>query len=188
LYNEKLSQGLFADLQKGIYLSNNFRDYVYIGLAIKKPEWVVDLVNKYYNELPEEFREDEIKLYFAKLDISKNNYEKSLLNLNDIKDTNYLVYMDSSTLKLCCYYELGMYEEAYLELDKLKHYIRNHKEIPKVHYSFNAVFIQIYHKLLKIVTEPHKEKDIGYLEKELYSLGVVTKKEWLLEKILEIKN
>lgn len=187
LYNEKLDQGLFSDLQNKIYLSNNFRDYVYIGLAIKKFKWVEDFIIKYSKFLPGEFREDELKLSYAKIAIAHKNYEKSLLNLENIKADNYLLYNDSSILKLCCYYELGMFEDAYLELDKLKHYLRNHKEIPKVHYLVISNFIQVYQKLLRCITKAEKN-DLGYLKKEYIENIQVTKSEWLVAKIEEINN
>ncbi|HMQ69433.1 MAG TPA: hypothetical protein PKA90_10655 [Ignavibacteria bacterium] len=187
LYNEKLDQGLFSDLQNKMYLANNFRDYVYIGIAIKKYKWVEDFLKKYSKELPEEFREDELKLSYAKLYIANKDYEKSLLSLENIKADNYLSYTDSSVLKLCCYYELGLFEDAFLELDKLKHYLRNHKEIPKVHSLVHNNFIQVYQKLLRCITKADK-KDIGYLKKEYIENIQVTKSEWLLEKIEEINK
>lgn len=187
LYNEKLNQGLYSDLQNKIYLSNNFRDYVYIGIAIKKFKWVEDFLKKYSDKLPVEFREDEVKLSYAKLDITNKNYEKSLLKLDNIKADNYLLYLDSSVLKLVSYYELGLFEEAYLELDKLKHYLKNHKEIPKIHFHVNNNFIQIYQKLLKCITNS-RQIDIGYLRKELIQDIQVTRSEWLMEKINEINN
>lgn len=187
LYNEKLNQGLYSDLQRKIYLSNNFRDYVYIGIAIKKFKWVEDFLKKYSKELPDEFREDEIKLSYAKLDIANKNYEKSLLKLDNIKADNYLLYTDSSVLRLCSYYELGLFEEAYLELDKLKHYLRNHNEIPKVHYHVNNNFIQVYQKLLRCITNS-RQSDVGYLRKELVQDILVSKSEWLIEKINELNR
>ncbi|HMS33797.1 MAG TPA: hypothetical protein PKC91_06900 [Ignavibacteria bacterium] len=187
LYKEKLSQGLFSDLQNPIYLFNNFRDYVFIGLALKKYKWVEDFIYNYSRELPADIREDEMKLSYAKLYIAHSQYEKSLINLENIKTTNYLLYLDSSTLKLCSYYQLERYEDAFLELDKLKHYIRNHNEIPLVHKQPTMNFLKIYQKLLNIILQPEKN-DIGYLEKEIHTFNQLSKKDWILEKISELKD
>ena len=185
LYNEKLNQGLFADLKTPIYELNNFRDYVYIGLALRKFRWVEDFINKYSKELPEEFREDEVNLSYAKLNIAYRHYEKSLLNLKEIKTVNYLLYLDSSVFKLCCYYELGKFEEAFLEIDKIRHYLRNHKEIPDVHKEPGMHFVRIYQKLLKVNAMPEKT-ETGYLEKEVLRLMSISRKDWLVEKIAEL--
>lgn len=187
LYNEKLNQGLFSDLREKVYLINGFRDYVYIGIAVKEYKWVDNFIKKYSKELPAKFKDDEIKLSYAKVFFSNSHYEKSLLSLVNIKTSNYLQYTDSSILKLCCYYELEKYEEAFLELDKLKHYIRNHKEIPEIHLDHISNFIVCYQKLIKIFTQPDK-KEIGYLEKEINKSKLISKREWLLDKIGRIVN
>lgn len=187
LYNEKLEQGLLSDIKEKIYLFNGFRDYVYIGLAIKKYKWTEDFIRKYYKELPERFREDELKLSMAKLYFENKYFEKSLSSLNGIKTPNYLQYTDSSILKLCCYFEMNNYEKAYLEIDKLKHYLRNHEEIPKAHCIPIANFIKVYQKLINFYSDPGKD-EIGYLEKELNHLKKLTKKDWLVEKISDFTD
>ena len=94
-------------------------------------------------------------------------------------------YLDSSSLKLLNYYELDRIGEAYFEIDKLKHYISNHNEIPKIHKTYSKNFIKIYNKLLKLKTEP-KKKDIIILEGELKNIHFISKKEWLQIKISEL--
>ncbi|MBK8554162.1 MAG: hypothetical protein IPL53_25195 [Ignavibacteria bacterium] len=187
LYNEKLNQNLISDLKNNNYVFNNFRDYVHIGLSIKEFQWVENFIEKYSKELPEEIREDETTLSHAKLYFAKRKFEKSLLRLQNIRTIYYLLYIDSSSLRLCNYYELKKYEEAFLELDRLKHYIRNHNEIPKVHKITIENFIRTYMKLLRIQTDPAKE-ELGFLGKEVKSLKMISKREWLLEKIGEINN
>jgi hypothetical protein len=187
LYNEKLDQNLISDLKSTVYLFNYFREYVYIGISLKKYAWVENFISKYSHELPDEMREDETGLSYAKLDLAKGKFERSLKNLLNIKPTYYLLYIDSSLIRLCNHYELKNYEEAFLELDRLKHYLRNHKEIPKVHLTTNGNFVRIYQKLLRYITDPEKN-EIGYFEKDVRTMEMVAKKDWLLEKISELVN
>ena len=187
LYNEKLDQGLYKDFQKKIYISNNFRDYVLIAISLKKYKWAEDFVKKYSCELPKEFREEEINLSFAKLNIERNQFEKALINLNVIKTNQYLLYLDSSVLKLICYYDLGLFNEAYMELDRIKHYIRNNKKIPKIHFSPISLFLKTYQKLLKIADNSKKE-DVGYLIPDPESKSFIIKRIWLLKKIAELSK
>ena len=186
LYNEKLNQNLISDLKANNYLFNYFRDYVLIGISIKNYSWVENFIAEYSLELPPEIREDETRISYAKLYFAKRKFEKSLLNLQNIKTTYYLLYMDSSALRLCIYFEQCRYEDAFLELDRLKHYLRNHKEIPKVHLNTIENFIRIYNVLLKYITNPEKT-DIGFLEKDMNSLPLITNRKWLMEKIGEIQ-
>jgi len=187
LYNEKLDQNLITDIKTNVYVFNFFRDYVHIGISIKEYEWVENFISKYSHELPKEMRYDETKLSYAKLDLAKRRYERSLSNLNNIKTTYYLLYTDSSLIRLCNYYELKKYEEAYLELDRLKHYMRNHKEIPSDYKHTNDNFIKVYQKILKHRTDP-KIDEIGFLDKDVMSLKMIAKRDWLIEKIGELRN
>ncbi len=187
LYQEKLSQGLFSDLREKVYMLNSYRDYIYVGIAIREFKWVENFIKKYSKELPEKFREDEVKLSQAKLFFATCSYDKSILNLENIKTVNYLQYTDSSMLKLCCHYELGDYEDAFRELDKLKHYLRNHKEIPDIHKVTITNFTNAFQKLIRIFTQPEK-KEIIFLEKEITETKIVAKREWLMEKISQMSN
>jgi hypothetical protein len=187
LYNEKLNQNLTEDLKINSYTFNHFRDFVFIGIAIKDFKWVENFIEKYSGLLPEELRDDEIKISYAKLDFEKKNFERSLSNLKKIKATHYLLYIDTSMYKLYNNYELGEFEESYLEIDKLKHYFSNNKIIPKSHSLNIQNFLMIYKKLLKFKTEPIKIEP-GYLEKEIKGIKDISNKEWLLEKIAEFVN
>lgn len=182
LYNEKLEQGLYSEFKAKMFPVNTFRDYVFIGLAIKEYEWVENFIKKYSQELPEENREDEINLSFAKLHFANNKYERSLLLLNKVKGTNYLHYCDCAVLKLCCNYELEKDEDSFSLIDKFRHYARNHSEIPKIHLLPFVNFIKIYQKILNAVTQPGKH-DLGFLEKEIGSMESVSKREWLIKKV-----
>lgn len=185
LYNEKLDQDLTSDLESNTYTFNHFRDYVFIGISIKKYKWVENFIKKYSGVLPPELRDSETKFSYAKLDFEKKNFRKSLDNLNELKSTHYLQYIDTSLLKLCNYFELKKYEEAFLEIDKHKHYLKNHKEIPLIQHKYTVNFMKVYLRLVKYFTEPEK-KDPGLIESEFKKYKHIAKKGWMREKILEI--
>lgn len=185
LYNEKLDLGFTSDFTEMIYPVNNFRDYVFIGIELGKTDWVRNFVKKYSHLLPKKVREHEINLANSKLEFDIGNYENSLELVLKVKPNNYMHYLDSSSLKLVNYYELNNIEEAYFEIDKLKHYLSNHNEIPKVHKRYNKNFIKIYNKLLKIKMDP-KKKDIIVIEGELKNLSFISRREWLQSKISDL--
>lgn len=182
LYNEKLQQGLYSEFRNRMFPVNTFRDYVYIGIEIGEYKWVENFIRKYSKELPHDVREDEINLSFAKLYFSSKQFKKALENLSHIKGKNYLHYSDSSVLRLCCYYEMARYEDAFGELDKFKHYLRNHPEMPKIHKTPNISFMKVYQKILNSITQSGKS-DLGILEKEINSYKNISRRKWLLEKI-----
>lgn len=187
LYNEKLDLGFTSDFTEMIYPVNNFRDYVFIGIELGKRDWVRNFIKKYSHLLPKKVREHEINLAYSKLEFDKVNFEKSLEYVLKVKPNNYMHYLDSSLLRLLNFYELNTIEEAYFEIDKMKHYISNHNEIPKIHKTYSKNFIKFYSKLLKLKTEP-KKKDIIVLEAELKKLSYISRKDWVQNKISELIN
>ncbi|MCB0729059.1 MAG: hypothetical protein KDD00_16450 [Ignavibacteriae bacterium] len=186
LYKEKLNQDLISDLKENKYLFNGFRDYVYIGLVLREYGWVENFIKKYSELLPDEIRKDETSLSYAKLNFAKSKYELSLSNLENINANNYLLYLDSSLIRLNNYYELGKYDEAYLEIDKHKKYIKNHKEIPKDRLNYSINFINVYQKLIKYVSEPDN-KNSEFLLKELNELDYFDEREWIVKKVKDIE-
>ncbi len=187
LYREKLESGFTADFSANSYPLNNFRDYVLIGIDLNELEWVESFLNEYSKYLPDATRDDEVNISRSKIDLALSHYRESLEHLQNIKPTNFIHYLDVSTLKLCNYYELGMIEESYSEIDKFKHYIRNHKELPKVHRTYASNFLKIYSMLLRAKTDP-KFGDIELIRKQIKSTSFINKAGWIMKKLLELKD
>ncbi len=185
LYIEKLKSDCYLDGNK-IFPVTTFRNYVLVGIKLKKIKWTEDFIKKYSHQLPEENREDEVNLSYSKLFFSNKDYEKSLQYLSGFKGLNYLHYCDSSILKLCTFYETEKYEEAFFEMDKFRHFIRNHKEIPKIHREYVLNFLKIYQILLKTKTGTGKDELINASEL-IKKIKPVSREIWLLEKIEELK-
>lgn len=183
LYNERLRFEIYND-EKKVFPVSTFRNYVLLGLMLKKYRWTETFIKKYSSELPEESRDDEVRISYSRLFFNSKEYKRSLENLKNIKGHNYLYYCDSSILKLCCYYEIEKYEDAFFEIDKLRHYLRNHREIQKIHKEYFSNFLKFYQALLKSVTDPGRKKE--FLLKQLKEVNFVSKRIWLEEKIKEV--
>lgn len=182
MYKEKLGEGLYSDFKQLTYPVNTFRDHVLIGIEVEEYKWVEVFIKTYCSELPPEIRDDETHLSYARLFFAQQKYEKAMEHLNRIRGMNYLHYTDASVLKMCCYYELEMYDFSFYEVDKFKHYLRNHKEIPEIHREPNLNFVNVYTRLVSNVTKLGRE-DLGFLEKEIREVKFISKGKWLLNKI-----
>ncbi len=185
LFNEKLDQDLTPELKYGHNLFNHFRSYVHVGISIKEYKWVEDFILKYSDSLPSEIRESEVKLTYAKLNFAKNKFEETLSYLDGVRTKKYQQYTDISQLKLCSFFELQKYEDAFSEIDKLLHYMRNHKEITENFYTYNMNFLKYYQKILKFKMNTEKLNP-GFTIKEIESQNKIARKEWLLEKLKEL--
>lgn len=186
LYNEQLKVGHYPENKK-LFPSTTFRNFVLIGIILKKLKWTEEFIQKYSEFLPEENREDEIKLSYSKLFFAGKHYKKSLECLTGFRGLNYMHYCDASILKLCTYYETGKYEEAFSEMDKLKHYLRNHTEVPEIQLEYFLNFLKIYQLLLKIKTGVNK-KDLFELEARMKKKKLRSREHWLEEKIKEMSE
>ncbi len=187
LYKEKLEAGFTEDFSYPTYPLNNFRDYVLIGIDLNELEWVKYFLDEYSKYLPDATRDDEVKISKSKIDMQTSNYKESLEHLKDIKPSNFIHYADISILKLCNYYELGLYEESYSEIDKFKHYLRNHKEMPKVHRIYASNFLKIYSMLLRAKTDP-KFGDVELIRNQIKSTSLINKAGWIMRKLSELKD
>jgi len=185
LYGEILQGGFYLD-RKGVFPAKTFRNYVLTGIILNKKKWTENFIKKYSVYLPEESSEDEIKISYSKLFFSYGKYERSLKYLKGFKGLNYLHYSDSTILKLCNYYEMESYEEAISEIDKFRHYLRNHKGIPDIHGTYYKNYLKIYTYLLKIRTSADKI-NTGELQILFKKNKPVSKESWLGKKISELK-
>ncbi len=187
LFNEKLDSGFYHDFTQNIYPLNSFRDYIFVGIEVNRLSWVEDFLNKYSEFLPEDIRNNETDIAYAKLFIARKIFQKALDKISAVKPSNFLHYLDVSLIKLCCYYELGQYEDAYTLLDRTSHYMRNHKEIPRAHKVNFTAFIKFLHLLLNAATDP-KKKDQAFLFTELNKYKMISRRDWLNEKISELNK
>lgn len=185
MFNEKLDQGLIPELEHGHNLFNHFRSYVSVGLSLKEYKWVEKFIAKYSDVLPIEFRDSEVTLTHSKLNFAKKKYKESLSCLDSIRTSQYMQYIDTSILKLCAYYELQDYDEAFLEMDKLNHYMRNHREVPDNFNAYTINFIKYYQMLLKLRSSGGNSIS-GFPKKEFESNIKISRREWLKEKLAEL--
>ncbi len=186
LYNEILKQNIYLD-HKNEFSQTTFRNYVLIGIILGKTDWTEKFIKNHSGELSEEIRNAEVSLSYSKLFFSRKNYERSLHYISGLKNLNVIHYSDSAILKLCNFYETKKYEEAFFEMDKFRHYISNHEEMPKIHREYALNFLKIYKMLIKIKTGVDK-KDFFQVENTMNKMKLISRASWLSEKIKELKK
>jgi hypothetical protein len=187
LYKLKLKLGLYDELRYIRYPSSAFRDYIVVGIRLKQFAWVEDFIKKYSPEVPEEIREEETCMGYARLYFSKKEYLKSLEMLNKLETSNYLYILDASNNKLRVFYELLNFEEAFLEIDRIKHYIKNNpRKIASSVKKYNMEFLDKYNKLLRLRLSPDR-RELGFFHKNVRESATLVTKNWFIEKIGELQ-
>ena len=186
LFKRKLSQNLVSDFTEHYFFYNNvFCEYVITGLKVKQFKWVEKVIKKYSPFLPENIREDEYTLAMIRLYFTKKEYAKVIEIIKGNKIQNKKHYIDSIYYRLMSYYELGNFEECYLEIDNTRHYLKNNKEkILRIRALPLKKFIDGFSKLLNFRMNPY-DKDINNIYYEFEKLDIL-KEDWMYEKINEI--
>lgn len=187
LYNKKLNEGLFQDLQVGNFPINNFRDYIFVALQLGEIEWIKWFISNYSHYLPQNVRDDEINLSYGILYYHETDHFNALKFLNRVAGENYIHYMDSKYYKLRLYYETESYEEAILEIDNYKHYLRSHKEIPDTFAKPYKIFIKEYSVLLNSKLK-NRPDDAAILAEQLLTKAKTPRRKWILNKLNELIN
>lgn len=185
LYNKKLNEGLIQDLQVGNFPINNFRDYIFVALQLGEMEWIKNFIRNYSQYLPPNVREDEINLSYGILHYNEGKHEEAINSLNKVAGDNYIHYMDSKYYKMRLFYEKERYEEAILEIDSYKHYLRQHKEIPETFAKPYKQFIKEYAALMNILLKGSKE-DAEIFASGLMSKSLTPRRKWILQKAQEL--
>jgi len=185
LYNRKLDEGLHDDLKVGNFPINNFRDYIFVALQLGKIDWIKNFIEKYSGLLPDNVREDEINLSYGILFYRETDFENAITSLNKVAGDNYIHYMDSKHYKLRIYFETGDYENALMEIDNYKHYLRSHKEIPDTFTKTYKVFLKEYIILLNCVIK-NKKVEAEMLLKILDTMQLSPRRRWVRDKLKEV--
>ncbi|MEO8666270.1 MAG: hypothetical protein ABI462_12325 [Ignavibacteria bacterium] len=189
VYKEKLEQGIYKDLLKIYYPSQNFRDYVIVGLRVNEIQWVENFVNEYAPKLPESIRKDEYTMGQARILIYKSEFRKALKLLQDHRSSNQVHIIDISRSKMKIFFELGMYEEIFLEMDNLKHFLKKSKA-QELLIDNTKDFLEKLSQLVKIATSPLKESAEAlddFIRRECVSTKGLSEKNWFLDKAKKLK-
>ncbi len=188
LYNIKLKLGIYQELKYIRYPSTAYRDYIIVGLRLKKYKWVENFIKRYSAELPLEIRDNEVNMAYARLYFFKKEFKNSLESLNKIKTSNYIYLLDASRTKLRIFYETSGFEEALMEIDRIKHFIRNNtKKIPISVRKYSKEFLDTFNVLLKLKLNPY-QSEIGFFSNNISKSSTLINKDWFVEKIKEAQK
>lgn len=188
LINKKLSEGLTADLTRKNLPLNQFRNYIIIGINLRKYSWVRNLIKNYGPILPSSVRDNDILIGTSLLMFAKKEYAACIELLLQIKKINPYHFVDVSVLKLKTLYELKKIVECHNELKKFKEYLEKDRIADDHLIIYSKEFLKAYSLLLKLNQNP-TANNLNNLEFFLSKKNLIAKK-WISEKTeeLRIKN
>ncbi len=183
--NNKLKEGLTDDLKERNPKLNEFRDYIIIGIKLKKYEWVNELIKSLGSFLPSSVKENDILLGKSFLLFAKKKYSACNDLLGQIKKISPYYFIDVSVLKLKTLYELKDFVECHNELRNFREYIGKDRIVNNKLIVYSKEFFRAYSLLLKLKEKPTANNLNNILF--LLSKKEFIAKKWISDKTEEIK-
>lgn len=181
------------ELEKKIYSLHDemsFRYYtgvVETALRLKNYDWAIEFIEKYKCELTENSRENTYVYSVALYEFSLKNFEKSLELLSKVKYNDVYHKLKYRSLLAMLYYELDYGDLLMSHLDSFNHFILNDSIVTNERKEHYSDFVK-YLKQLNSPKEQDKNHTLYKLTGKIIENTAAYNKEWLLEKIEELKR
>jgi len=175
----------------GFYKKNNniqytdFMSVVICGLTLKKVKWVNYFFESYKSNIASDVKRDTINLVLALISFSSKRYRECIGHLSRVGYKFSYFYLKSKETLIKTYYELGETESIESAIDAAKHYLKRHKDILSIHYDRYVLFLNYVSNLIKL--DKKQKGEIKMLMKKLDENRNTIAREWLIEKIIELR-
>lgn len=185
IYNLMISKELYTHSESEYFQINLFRNMFYTALVLNEISWAENFVKRYLDKVSPQSRDDIGHLAYAYIHFSKKEFEKALVEINEVRYNFFVYKYDVRILTLKIYYELNYFEQALSLLDTFSHFLAGNKKVSEeLKQSFTG-FLFFLRKLIKIRSGT-KEDSPGMLIQKIKRTEKLNNKKWLLEKAVEI--
>lgn len=163
----------------------DFISVIICGLNIKDYKWVSYFFDKYKSNISHDTKRDTINLASSLIAFSTKKYKECIASLSKIGYKYTYFYLKSKEVLIRAYYELGEFESLVAAIDATKHYIKRHKDVLSIHYDRYMLFLNYVNMLIKL--DKKQKPQIKEMMKKLDDDRNTIAREWLIEKIIELK-
>jgi hypothetical protein len=174
----------FYEKNKNIQYTD-FMSVIICGLNMKQTKWVNYFFEKYKSNIASEVKRDTINLASASIAFASKKYKDAIGKINNVGYKYTYFYLKSRETLIKTYYELGEFESLEAAIDAAKHYLVRHKEVLSIHYERFMLFLNYVKKLTRL--DKKQKQEIKMLMKKLDENRHTISREWLIEKIIEMK-
>ncbi len=182
VYREGLRMEIYLD--NGILSKWTYNNVILLGFKLKEFEWVYHFIYEYKERLDEKTREDSFHFNLSKYYFEVGNFDQAMPLLLQTKYSDVLHHLGAKVMLAKMYYDLDEWEALESLLESLKVYISRKKEIG--YHKEN--YLNIISMIKKIIQIPPSDKiGIVKLEQQIKDTKVLSERDWLLEKMKELK-
>jgi len=175
----------------GFYSKNKnlqYTDFIGViicGLNLKHFKWVEHFFETYKGNIATEVKRDTINLSSALISFQLKKYKECIGHLSKVGYKYTYFYLKSKETLIKAYYELDEIESLEAVIDAAKHYLKRHKEMLSIHYERYILFLNYVTNLIKL--DKKQKPELKLLMKKLDENRTTIAREWLIEKIIEMK-
>jgi len=185
LYKESIAKGiLFYNEQ---IPPNTFRNIVISAIILNDFEWAESFIHLHKDKLEEKYRDNAVTFNLARVAWGRKDHEKVIRLLQNVEFNEMVYDMNSKMMLVTTYYETDEIEPLFSLLDSFKIFIyRNNKILTGAQRTMLLDFIKFVRKILAV--SPGQKVKLEKLRDEISASKItVTTKQWLLEKVEELK-
>ncbi len=188
---EELFDILKMELDKKLYCAHGYmsakfyRCVVDTALKLKEFEWTFKFIYDHKNNLSPADAENTYNYSLALYEFTSANLNKSLEHLSKVKYDEVYQKAEVRCLTSLLYYELGMIEQLYSQIDSFRHFLKNDDHIPRERKILFSNFVN-YIKILADIRFDEKKQEPAYIQKQINETKNIFNREWFVEKIKEL--
>ncbi len=171
-------------LENGKLSRFTYNNIVAIALKIDDRVWVEDFIHSYRDFLDTPHQHAAFSLNMARLAFLKANFMDALLYLQKADHEDLISHMTAKILQLKIYYELKETDSLDSLLLALRVFIRRKKRVG-YHYQIWKNILTYIQKINKV--NPFDKTAIGKLEQKIMEEPILPERDWLLEKLGDLK-
>jgi len=185
LYKESLEKGiLFYNEQ---IPPNTFRNIVISACTLNEFEWAEHFILIHKDKLDVKYRENAVTFNLARIAMGKKDHAKVIRLLQNVEFNEMVYDLNSKMMLVHTYYDSDEIEPLYSLLESFKIFIyRNKKVLTGAQKTTLLDYIKFVRKILAV--SPGNIEKLDKLREEISASKItVTPKQWLLEKVEELR-
>ncbi|MDX1477740.1 MAG: hypothetical protein R3301_08515 [Saprospiraceae bacterium] len=164
----------------------NFRNIIVSGLRLGEYDWVENFIHQYAQHIDVKYRDNAVSFNLANLYFYRKEYDKVIEQLREVEYEDPSYNLNSKTMLMFTYYETDEIDPLLSLLSSFAVYLRRNKQIPQSRKTHYLNLIKLMRALVRI---PVSDKEaLERLEVKINETEGVVNKNWLLEKINELKG
>lgn len=164
----------------------SFKNAVIAGLRLGEYDWVLKFINENNHRLPADYKNNALSFNYAQVYFYMKEYDKVIKHLQVVEYEDPTYALNSRALLAAVYYEVGEIDPLFSTIGSFKTYL--HRQ-----HSLNKNIVSAYLELCTLIGRLTRlrysdDSGINNLEKYLEENKGIASRQWLMQKLTEIKE